>query len=164
MWSDWLVVCDCGFSLSALWSPLSVPTILLGFLLPWAWGISSRLLQQSTATAPYLGWGVSPYCHRSWPSTWDSSSRPSCEILVWGPIGSWVVGWGQGISKDSWISKGSLPGTLQNGVFLLTKWSSLDSSGSSPQHFIQYLKWFLVQTTCSGSALFLVISTLFVFS
>jgi len=55
MWSDWLVVCDCGFSLSALWCPLSVPTILLGFLLPWTWGISSRLLQQSTATAPYLG-------------------------------------------------------------------------------------------------------------
>ena len=25
-------------------------------------------------------------------------------------------------------SKGSFPGTLQNGVFLLTKWSSLDSS------------------------------------
>ena len=29
--------------------------------LPWAWGISSRLLQQSTAAAPYLGRGVSPY-------------------------------------------------------------------------------------------------------
>ena len=27
--------------------------------LPWAWGISSRLLQQSTAAAPYLGQGVS---------------------------------------------------------------------------------------------------------
>ena len=27
---------------------------LLGFLLPWMWGISSRLLQQSTAAAPYL--------------------------------------------------------------------------------------------------------------
>ena len=51
----------------------------------------------------------------------------SQEILVWGLIGSWVVGWGQGISKGSWISKGSFPGTLQNGVFLLTKRSSLDS-------------------------------------
>ena len=39
-----------------------------------------------------------------------------------GPIGSWVVGWGQGISK------GSFPRTLQNGVSLLTKWSSLGSS------------------------------------
>ena len=35
--------------------PLSTPTILFGFLLPWAWGISSRLLQQSAAAAPYLG-------------------------------------------------------------------------------------------------------------
>ena len=34
---------------------LTTPTVLLGFLLPWAWGISSRLLQQSTAAAPYLG-------------------------------------------------------------------------------------------------------------
>ena len=32
MWSDWLVVCDTGFSLSALWCPLSVPTVLLGSL------------------------------------------------------------------------------------------------------------------------------------
>ena len=31
--------------------------VLLGFLLPWAWGISSRLLQQSVAAAPYLGRG-----------------------------------------------------------------------------------------------------------
>ena len=28
---------------------------LTGFLLPWTWDISSRLLQQSTAAAPYLG-------------------------------------------------------------------------------------------------------------
>ena len=60
MWPDCLVVCDCSFSPSALWCPLSAPTILLGFsylghgvslhgcsskaqplLLPWPWGISS---------------------------------------------------------------------------------------------------------------------------
>ena len=29
MWSDWLAVCDCSLSLSALWFPLSVPTILI---------------------------------------------------------------------------------------------------------------------------------------
>ena len=29
MWSDWLIVRDCSFSLSAFWSPLSVPTVLL---------------------------------------------------------------------------------------------------------------------------------------
>ena len=39
--------------MSALWCPLT-PTILLRFLLPWAWGISSQLLQQSAAAAPYL--------------------------------------------------------------------------------------------------------------
>ena len=55
VWLDWLVFCEYGFSVSALGCPLETPTILLGFLLPWAWGISSRLLQQSTATAPYLG-------------------------------------------------------------------------------------------------------------
>ena len=76
MWSDWLVFCDWGFRLSALWCFLSVPTILCGFLLPWTWGISSRLLQQNAATAPYLereyilsaaipdlGREVSPLCH-----------------------------------------------------------------------------------------------------
>ena len=58
VWSDWLVVCDCFFSLSALWCPFSVPTFLLGFLLPSTWGISSWLLQQSAAASPYLGRGV----------------------------------------------------------------------------------------------------------
>ena len=66
MWSDWPVVCDCGFSLSALWCPFSVPTVLLGLLLPWTWGISSQLLQQSTAAAPYLGRGVCPLCRCSY--------------------------------------------------------------------------------------------------
>ena len=52
LWSDWLVFCDYGFSVSALWCPLATPTILLGFLLPQTWGISSRLLQQSAAIFP----------------------------------------------------------------------------------------------------------------
>ena len=56
LWSDWLVFCDYGFSVSALWCPLATPTVLLGFLLPWTWGISSRLLQQSVVTAPWT-WG-----------------------------------------------------------------------------------------------------------
>ena len=73
MCSDWLVFCDYGFSVSALWCPLATPTILLRFLLPWTWGISSQLLQQSVATAPYLGGG-----HFSLPWTWSSSSQPSC--------------------------------------------------------------------------------------
>ena len=46
VWLDWLVFCEYGFSVSTLWCPLVTPTILLGFLLPWGWGISSWLLQQ----------------------------------------------------------------------------------------------------------------------
>ena len=57
MWSDWLVFCDYGFNMSALLCPLATPIVLLGFLLPWTWSVSSWLLQQSTAAAPYLGWG-----------------------------------------------------------------------------------------------------------
>ena len=78
MWSDWLVVCDYGLSVSALWCRLTTPTVLLGFLLPWSWGIYSWLLQQSTLTAPYRGWGVSHQDWPSWPWTWSSSSRPTC--------------------------------------------------------------------------------------
>ena len=82
VWLNWLVFCEYGFSVSALWCPLATPTILLGFLLPWAWGISSRLLQQSAAAAPYLGRRVSPHRRPSWPSTWDRSSRPSCARMT----------------------------------------------------------------------------------
>ena len=78
MSSDWLVVCDYGLNVSALWCPFATPTILPGFLLPWEWGISSGLLQQSAATTPYLGRGVSHHGRLSWPWPWSSSSRPSC--------------------------------------------------------------------------------------
>ena len=63
-----------GFSLSALWCPLSAPTVLLGFLLPWTWGISFQLLQESAATAPYLGCGLAPLGCHPWPWTWGTSS------------------------------------------------------------------------------------------
>ena len=46
---------------------------------------SSRLLQQSAATAPYLGRGVSPHHHPSWPWTLSSSSRPSCACAATAP-------------------------------------------------------------------------------
>ena len=39
VWLDWLVFCEYGFSVSALWCPLATPTVFLGFLLSWAWGI-----------------------------------------------------------------------------------------------------------------------------
>ena len=32
-------------------------TLDVGYLLPWTWGISSWLIQQSAAAAPYLGEG-----------------------------------------------------------------------------------------------------------
>ena len=44
-----LAVSECGFSLSALWCPLSVPTILHGFLLPWTCGSSSQPLLHHAA-------------------------------------------------------------------------------------------------------------------
>ena len=76
-----LTFCDYGFSVSALWCPLATPTVLLGFLLAWTWGICSRLLWQSAATAPYLGQRVAPHRRPSWPWTCGSSSRPSCTLL-----------------------------------------------------------------------------------
>ena len=90
VWLDWLVFCEYGFTVCALWCPLATPTVFLGFPLPWAWGISSRRLQQSAAIAPYLGRGVSPHCRPSWPSTWDSSSRPSWACTAMAP---WTWGW-----------------------------------------------------------------------
>ena len=78
VWLDWLVFCDYGFIVSALWCPLATLTVLLRFLLPWMQVISSWLLQESTAAAPYLGRGISPHHRPSWPWTQNSSSRPSC--------------------------------------------------------------------------------------
>ena len=77
MWLDWLIFCDYGLCVCPL-MPLATPTVLLGFLLPWMFIISSRLFQQSAAAVPYLGRGVSPHCRPSWPWMWIISSRPSC--------------------------------------------------------------------------------------
>ena len=52
--------------MSVLGCPLATPTVLLGFLLPWVWGISSRLLQQSAAIAPYLGRGNAEEAEVEW--------------------------------------------------------------------------------------------------
>ena len=86
MWSYWLVVYDCGFSPSALWCPVSEPTILLGFLLPWTWGVSSRLLQRSAAAAPYLGCGVAlllhHWNHHSCATEWSDSEVQMYKTLL----------------------------------------------------------------------------------
>ena len=93
VWLDWLDFCDSGFSVSALLCCLAKPTVLGGFLLPWTWGITSWLIQQRAPTAPYLWWGISPYCHHSWPWTWNSSSSPSFAHAASTP-------WTCGISPD----------------------------------------------------------------
>ena len=78
VWLDWLDFFDYGFSVTALFWRLATHTILHGFLLPWTWGITSRLFQQRAVTAPYLVRGISAHCHHSWPWTWSSSSSLSC--------------------------------------------------------------------------------------
>ena len=45
----------------------------LGFLFVWTWGIPSRLLQQSAATAPYLGGG---YLLTATPPTLECGVAP----------------------------------------------------------------------------------------
>ena len=91
VWSDWLVFCDYGFSVSALWCPLATPTVLPGFLLPWMWGISSRLLQQSAAAAPYLGHGVAPLCPPA-PLKLLQSYPILCNLMSCSPPGPSVHG------------------------------------------------------------------------
>ena len=89
LWSDWLVFCDYGFSLSALWCHLSGPTVLFVFPLPWTWGISSRHSSKAQlllltldvgyllmTTAPDLGHGISPLGCHSCPWMCDISTPP----------------------------------------------------------------------------------------
>ena len=117
VWLDWQVFCDYGFSVSALWYPLATTAVLLGFLLPWTCGISSRLLQQSAAAAPYLGQGISPHRCPSWPCTWNSSSRSSCARAATAPwmwgcssrppppgLGRWVAPLGRSCAIAAWHS------------------------------------------------------------
>ena len=73
VWLNWLVFCEYGFSVSALWCPLATPTILLGFLL-FGRGVSlhgcsskAQLLLLTldkgyllTATPPDLEHGIAP--------------------------------------------------------------------------------------------------------
>ena len=55
-------------------------------------GISSRLLQQSTSSAPYLGGGVSSHSHPSWPWTWSISSLLFSALLSLAAAAPWRWG------------------------------------------------------------------------
>ena len=102
LWTDWPVFGDYSFSVSALWCPLATSAVLLGFLWPWTWGISSRLLQQSsallltldegyllTAASPDLERGVAPLGPPA--STQQRLLGGQVAPLQWGP---WPPGWG----------------------------------------------------------------------
>ena len=56
--------------------PLATPAILLGFLLPWMWGISSGLLQQSTAAAQILEDDAVKVLHSVCQQTWKTQQWP----------------------------------------------------------------------------------------
>ena len=73
MWSDWLVFCDCGSSLSALWCPLLVPTLVS---LPLDVGYHFTEAPWGAVQGSYLGLGVSPHSCCSWPWMWGISSQP----------------------------------------------------------------------------------------
>ena len=103
LWSDWLVFCDYGFSVPALWCPLATPTFLLSFLLPWTWGslhgcpskaqpllltldkgyllmAAPPVLERGVAPLsppvsqqPLLGGGGAPLGHSPCPRMWGSS-------------------------------------------------------------------------------------------
>ena len=83
VWLHWLVFCEYGFSVSALWCLLETPTVLLGFLLPSMWGISLRLLQQSAAVAPYLELGVAPPARHPNLRRGVAPLGHSCAIAAW---------------------------------------------------------------------------------
>ena len=116
MWSDWLVVCDCGFSLSALWCPLSVTSLILvsltlnvGYLfmaapakrshcsLLWTWGSSSQPCLQlgschSCAKSP-LDWKEIQPVHPKRDWSWVFIGRTDVEAetpILWPPVKSWL--------------------------------------------------------------------------
>ena len=143
LWSDWLVSCDYGFRVSALWCPLATPTISLGFLLPRMWGISSGLLQQCAAAAPYLGRGVSSPGRPSWPWTWGSSCRPSCARAAAAP---WTRGCSSGPPPLTSGGVGKLlsaaPAQSQLGALPRHPWPWARCSSSRP--------WFCMATLLCG--------------
>ena len=115
---------------SALWCPLATPTVLLGFLLPGTWGISSRLLQQSAAAAPYLGQGVSYHVgHHPWPQAWGSSYRLPPWPWRWGSS-SWLPPLTSDVGK---LLSAAAPALLQPGALGCYSWPQARGSSSRPR-------------------------------
>ena len=76
VWLDWLVFCDCCFSVCPLMPSLSAYhliwvslTLNVGYLFTAANFRCKCKCQQSIATAPYLGCGISPHGKHYWPWT-----------------------------------------------------------------------------------------------
>ena len=69
------------------------------------------MLQQSTAAAPYLGWGVFPHRCPSWPLKWDGSSRSSCAQAATAP---WKWGYSSQLPSlalgTGWLLPATTPG------------------------------------------------------
>ena len=136
VWLDWLVFCEYGFSVSALWCPLATPTVLLGFLLPWEWGISSQLLQQSAATAPYLDEGylltatLPDFQHRIASLGLPAPAQPRLFGHGVAPPGRrpWPWAWGRGVAP---LGRGPWPRTLGSSS-QLSPWPRTPGSSSQP--------------------------------
>ena len=87
------------------------------------WGISSRLLQQSAASSPYLGHGVASLGHCPRPRAWGSSALmkvkeesekgglklniQKTKIMASGPITSWEIDGGKMETVTDFIFLGS---------------------------------------------------------
>ena len=114
MWSDWLVFCECGFNLSALWCPLSAPTVLLGFFY-----LGRGYLL--TAAAPDLGCGVSLLCQL--PLLCHSSHL----LLSSHALSQRLPSWMQDISCTG-HSKHRLPTTQEKTLLMdITRWPTQKS-------------------------------------
>ena len=137
MWLDWLVFCDYGFIVSSLWCPLATSTVLLGFLSPWTWGISSWLLQQSTVTAPYFGRRVNPYCHPSGPWMWNSSLGPLAPtqqpFLGHGGCSSWPLPLAPPLTLNVGYLLSAAPALSQPGTLSHRLWPRTWGSSSWPR-------------------------------
>ena len=97
VWAPWVALVGMGFDSKQEFNP---PTILLGLLLcPWAWGISSQLVQCRPATTPVptilLGF--------LWPWMWDICSWP----LLWSTDAAPDLG--RGVSLHGHSSRAAAP-------------------------------------------------------